>query len=154
MECSHRMIDQEQLMNALPELLQNGAEFPLVISGSSMYPFLKHGRDTVYLSKTKRRICVGDMILYRRHGGAPVLHRVVSVCDGELTLLGDRQTALESGVALDSVLAIVTAVRRKGRMIRQGHPIWFFFARVWPKMVRIRPKLIRIYAFVNGDKEI
>ena len=154
MEHKHRRIDWKEMVDVLPELLRSGAEFPLVISGNSMYPFLKEGRDTVYLSKVQDQIDIGDVILYCRCAQVPVLHRVIAVRDDGFVLLGDRQTGCETGVKPESVLAVASAVRRKGRLIGRNHPIWFFFARIWPKLIRFRPKLIRIYAFVNGDKGI
>lgn len=154
MECNHRILKPEQLMKVLPDLLEEGVSVPLVISGNSMYPFLKHGRDTVYLSKPERPIREGDMVLYRRRRGEPVLHRVVSVTEKGLTLLGDRQTGMEPGIRPDCVLAVVTAVRRKGRLIKPGYLVWFFFAKIWPKLLRFRPRLIQIYSFMTADKEI
>jgi hypothetical protein len=154
MERNHRMIDQAQLMQILPELLREGISVPLVITGNSMYPFLKHGRDTVYLSKLQDPVKTGDMILYQRRSGELILHRVVSVEENSFTLLGDRQVGREPGVSPDSVLAVVTAVRRNGKLLRPNHLIWWFFANVWPKILRFRPRMIRLYAFFAGDKEI
>ena len=121
MERNVKVLPPELLMDQLLELLEDAESVPLVISGSSMIPFLVHGRDTVYLSKVAHPLKKGDMILYRRDNGAYILHRIYRV-DGETyTLVGDAQTQLEPGVRQDQVLAVVNAVCRKGKILRSGN---------------------------------
>ena len=71
-----KTLEPEQLMEPLLELLEETEAAPLVISGSSMTPFLVHGRDTVFLSKPVFPLKRGDMVLYRRDTGAYILHQV------------------------------------------------------------------------------
>lgn len=149
MEHNHRALQPEELLEILPQLLAEDTAVPLVITGDSMYPFLKHGRDTVYLSALTRPVRPGDMIFYRRPFGRCVLHRVISVQDNSYCLLGDHQISREWGVSPDSVMAIVTAVRRKGKLIQPGHPIWFFFEKIWPRLILLRPYLIKLYTFFD-----
>lgn len=146
MEHKLRVVDPEVLMEQLPELLEAAESVPLVISGSSMTPFLVHGRDTVYLTKVKRPLKRGDMILYRRRNGAYVLHRICRVEGETYTLVGDAQTALEPGICPDQVLALITAVRRKGKLLRSGSFWWDFFEKVWLGLIPQRPKLLAVYS--------
>ena len=149
MEHKHKQLQWEDLPEVLSQLLSNGGTMPLLITGDSMYPFLKSERDTVYLSAITGPIRSGDMIFYRRQGGAWVLHRVVAIRDDSLCMLGDRQITPEWGVPVSSAAAIVTAVRRNGKMLRAGHPVWFFFAKIWPKLILLRPYLIKLYTMFN-----
>lgn len=135
----------EALMGPLLELVEQGETVPLVISGGSMTPFLVHRRDTVYLSKVSRELKKGDMILYRRGGGAYVLHRICAVREGTYDLVGDAQTLIEPGIRHDQVLALVTAVRRKGTLLQKGSFWWDFFERVWIRMIPLRPALMGLY---------
>lgn len=130
-----RMLAEESRIEALP----------LVISGSSMTPFLKHGRDTVYLSRLERQPKRGDMLLYRRDTGAYILHRVVRVEAGICTMVGDAQTMLEPGIRPDQIIAIVTAVDRKGKRQKPGCFWWEFFEKVWLKMIPLRPSIMALY---------
>lgn len=145
MEHKVRVVAPEVLMDQLPGLLDDVESVPLVISGSSMTPFLVHGRDMVYLAKVKRPLKRGDMILYRRRGGAYVLHRICRVEGETYTLVGDAQTALEPGICPDQVLALVTAVRRKGKLLRSGSFWWDFFEKVWLRVIPLRPKILAGY---------
>ena len=146
MNCNVRELDPQVLMPALLALLEETEMVPLVISGSSMTPFLVHGRDTVYLSKTTAPLKRGDMILYRRDSGAYILHRIFRAEGDTYTLVGDAQTLLEPGIRADQVLAVVTAVRRKGKLLKQGSFWWNFFGKVWIRMVPLRPAVRAVYS--------
>ena len=146
MNCNVRELDPQVLMPALLALLEETETVPLVISGSSMTPFLVHGRDTVYLSKVTAPLKRGDMILYRRDSGAYILHRIFRAEGDTYTLVGDVQTLLEPGIRADQVLAVVTAVRRKGKLLKQGSFWWDFFEKVWIRMVPLRPAARAVYS--------
>lgn len=137
--------EPEELMEPLLELVKEGEAVPLVISGSSMTPFLVHHRDTVYLSKVSRPLKKGDMILYRRRNGAYVLHRICAVREGTYDLVGDAQTLIEPGIRPEQVLALVTAVRRKGKLLQRSSFWWRFFENVWIRMIPLRPWIMGLY---------
>lgn len=153
MECKLRIADPEELMKPLLELVEQGETVPLVISGGSMTPFLIHRRDTVYLSGVSRVLKKGDMILYRRDGGSYVLHRICRVREGCYDLVGDAQTVIERGIRPDQVLAVVTAVRRKGKLMKKGSFWWTFFETVWIRMIPLRPVLMGLYGRRIRKKE-
>ncbi len=145
MEPKLNIVDPEVLMEPLLGLLEETQSVPLVISGGSMAPFLIHRRDTVYLSKVKRPLKKGDMILYRRDSGAYILHRICAVRERTFDLVGDAQAVIESGIRPDQVLALVTAVRRKGTLLQEGSFLWLFFETIWIRMIPLRPALMGLY---------
>lgn len=146
MERKVKVMEPERLMEPLLELLEETEAVPLVISGSSMTPFLVHGRDTVFLSRVCRPLKRGDMVLYRRDSGAYILHRVYRVEQDSFTMVGDAQTMLEPGIRPDQVKALVTAVRRKGKILRGGSFWWDFFETIWIRMVPLRPAVRTVYS--------
>lgn len=146
MESNVKIVSAEEWIPPLLELLEETDCVPLVISGNSMAPFLVHHRDTVYLSRIRRALKKGDMILYRRDCGKYVLHRIYRAESGTYTLVGDAQTRLEQGIRPDQVLALVTAVRRKGKLLQPGCFWWDFFQKVWIRLVPLRPRLVAIYS--------
>ena len=149
MEPKLKILPPEQLMPMLPQLLEDAAAIPLVISGNSMSPFLVHGRDTVFLSKLSAHPKRGDMLLYRRDNGAYVLHRVYRREGNTCTMVGDAQQGLEPGIRDDQIIAIVTAVRRKGKLLKKGSFWWWFFERFWLWALPCRPKLARLYTLIK-----
>ncbi len=145
MKSNIKILPPEELIPSLLELLEETDNVPLVISGSSMTPFLVHHRDTVYLSKIQRSLKRGDMILYRRTNGKYILHRIYRTEPNSFTLVGDAQTALERGISPDQVLAVVNAVHRKGKLLKPGSFWWEFFRRVWIRLVPFRPVILAVY---------
>ena len=150
MEHRVRVLPPEMLMEQLLGLLDTAEYVPLNISGSSMTPFLVHSRDTVYLSKVTRPLKKGDMILYRRDNGAYILHRICRVEPESYRLVGDAQILIEKDVRPDQVLALVTAVRRKGKLLQPGSFWWDFFEKVWIRMIPLRPAVVAVYSALTG----
>ena len=134
-------------MEPLLALLREVEAVPLVISGGSMTPFLVHGRDTVYLSKIERAPRKGDMVLYQRVNGAYVLHRVLKAENGLYTMLGDAQTRPEPGIHETQLRAVVSAVRRKEKLLQKGSFWWDFFEKIWIRMVPLRPAVRWVYSY-------
>lgn len=153
MEYNVRIIEPEALMSQLPDLLLEAESIPLVISGNSMAPFLKHGRDTVYFSRITQPPRRGDIILYRRHCGAYILHRIYRQCGNSYDLLGDGQLGIEPGIVPAQMLAIVNVVRRKGKLLRKGNLCWAFFAHVWPALLPLRRILFRIRSAIMARRK-
>lgn len=131
-------------MERILAVMETGTAAPLVISGNSMSPFLVHGRDTVYLTPPPDRLKTGDMIFYRRDSGSYVLHRICAVEGDTFCLVGDGQVEKEPGIRRDQVIALVTAVRRKGKLLKKGSFLWAFFENVWIRMIPLRPAALRI----------
>ena len=136
------------IMEPLLALLDEVEAVPLVISGGSMTPFLVHGRDTVYLSKITKPLKKGDMVLYQRNSGSYVLHRVFRADDDLFTMIGDAQTLLEHGIHKSQIRAIVTAVRRKDKLLQEGSFWWVFFEKIWIRMVPLRPAAKKVYSIL------
>lgn len=144
-----RVVDTAALLEEYRTLVQQVDMVPLVVSGSSMTPFLVHGRDTVYLSKVSRPLRRGDMVLYQRKSGAYILHRICRVRDGSFDIVGDAQTVIEHGVRREQIFAVVRAAKRKGRMQQPGCFWWTFFEKFWVRVIPLRPMLLRGYGALH-----
>lgn len=59
---------------------------------------------------------------------------------------------LEKGIRPDQILALVTAVRRKGKLLQPGSFWWDFFEKVWIRMIPLRPGAVAVYAAVTGAR--
>jgi len=121
-----------------------------VVSGSSMTPFLAPGRDVVYLSTVSGPLRRGDMVLYRRDNGRYVLHRILQVSADSYTMIGDAQSVPESGIRREQIQAVVSAVRRKGKLLQKSSFWWVFFERIWICLVPIRPMIIGAYNIIKN----
>ena len=50
----------------------------------------------------------------------------------------------------DQVLALVTAVRRKGKLLQPGSFWWNFFEKVWIRVIPLRPGIAAAYSALTG----
>lgn len=147
-----KKVDTFEYVSVLKELVEEGREVSMLISGSSMSPFLCHGRDQVYFKAPDRPLRVGDMVFFQRRSGQYVLHRICKVKDGSYYIVGDAQTAIEGPVSREQIFALVTRVRRKGRILAPGDFWWEFFARVWVRLIPLRPLLVRAYGLLQRKR--
>ena len=102
--------------------------------------------------KRKRRsdLTRGDVVFYQRPNGMYVLHRIVRTApDGTYVLCGDAQTVLEPGVRREQIFARVSAIRRKGKIIKPGSFFWFFFAQIWSRVIPFRQGILKLYAMIR-----
>lgn len=121
-------IPMEELYPILHQQLLRG-EARLPVTGISMTPTLRGGRDFVRLRQLERSPKRGDILLYRRDSGQYILHRVLR--SGEtLTCCGDRQFEKET-IRPDQVLAVVTAIGRKGRWTDVNAPLYRLYTTLW-----------------------
>lgn len=130
-ETKTRVIDADGLLRRLDACFAGGGVFPLTVTGTSMCPFLRPGRDQVTLAAPDRPLRRGDVALFLRPDGSPVLHRVVAADGRGLFFLGDGQLAPEGPVPRERVLAVAVAAQVNGRLQRPGCLRWEFFRRVW-----------------------
>ncbi len=142
-----RRLDTDAYVSALRDLVNEGKECRLLISGSSMAPFLVHERDSIIFSKPQRELQRGDMVFYQRETGQFVMHRILHVKPEGLYIVGDAQTEIEGPVNPKQVFAVVTKAQRKGKWIGPGDFWWWFFRTVWLRLVPVRKIILKLYPF-------
>ncbi len=142
-----RRLDTDAYVSALRDLVNEGKECRLLISGSSMAPFLVHERDSIIFSKPQRELQRGDMVFYQRETGQFVMHRILHVKPEGLYIVGDAQTEIEGPVNPSQVFAVVTRAQRKGKWIGPGDFWWWFFRTVWLRLVPVRKIILKLYPF-------
>lgn len=131
------------------EVIENtvnaGGSVPLVVTGNSMGPFLKDGRDTVWLKECTESDCKrGKILLFRRIDGKIVLHRVIKTgSDGVLTMNGDAQYWCED-IKKEQVLAAVSHIERNGRKRSCNSLTYRIKIEVWQTLKPYRPLIFRV----------
>lgn len=145
-----KVVDTYEYVSILKELTEQGKSVSMLIAGSSMSPFLIHERDYIYFEKPKRPLKKGDMVFYQRRSGQYVMHRICKVRkDGLYDIIGDNQMVIEPGISRDQIFALITKVKRKGKMLEPGDFWWEFFAKVWIRCIRLRPAISRAYGLLK-----
>ena len=143
----NKVVDTDAYVTVLKNLVEEGQEVSLRITGCSMTPFLGHGRDDIFFRRPERPLRRGDMVFYRRSSGQYVMHRICRVTEKGYDLVGDAQTRIEHGIRQEQIFALVTRVRRKGKLLGPGDFLWEFFARIWIRMIPLRPGVMKCYGF-------
>ena len=146
---SVRKVDTNTYLKAVREMLQEGNEVPLTITGNSMSPFMIHERDKILISSVNRPLKKGDMAFYQRVTGQYVMHRIRYIRQGEsgevYYFIGDAQTVTEGPIYREQIFGLITAVCRKGKWIKPGNFWWEFFEKVWIRIVPLRKFIEKIY---------
>ena len=144
-----RIVDIDAYMPVLRELLAQGQSVSLTVTGESMSPFLRHGRDQIRLAAVTAPPQRGDMVFFRRRNGQYIMHRVLRrMPDGNYAIIGDGQQQVEAPIAPEQIFAVVTQVCRKGTWIGPKAFWWRFFAGPWLTLLPLRPLLRRMARFI------
>ncbi len=134
-----------ELYPLILDTLSSGGSFKLTVTGTSMIPTLRGGRDSVVLSRAPEALAKYDLPLYRRRNGSFVLHRVVRVeADGSYTMCGDHQWRLEQGIRREQIVGLVTQLERKGRVISVHDRGYLRRVRFWVRVLPLRRVILRI----------
>ena len=150
-----RTVTPEEAAQSFPALLEEDLLVPLLVTGGSMVPFLRHRRDVVYIRGTRYQSPrVGDVILFCREGGhALVLHRVLRRDAGGLFQVGGDGLTWTETVELEQILGVVTRISRDGgkafpaRRLDQ-RALWG----LWWVLRPLRPQLLRWAAKVHKKR--
>ncbi|MBO4338329.1 MAG: S24/S26 family peptidase [Clostridia bacterium] len=117
MEENKKKVRLSQMLPLIEEKLSSGGEISIPVTGVSMNPTLKAGRDYVVLEKAPDKLKKYDIPLCRRDDGSFVLHRVVGEDENGYILLGDNQKDKEYGIRHDMIVGLTVAVERDGKRI-------------------------------------
>ena len=138
-------IDDSVILSEAVRLVNEGVEVTFSVNGRSMRPFIEGGRDSVVLVKPVdvKRL---DVVLARTDDGRHVVHRVLSVDGGRVTLMGDGNLCGRETCGMDGVLAKVTHVVRPGDRRRPLDSASMRLAvKMWVALLPFRRILLKLY---------
>lgn len=145
-----RQVDTQTYLPVLQSLLAEGNEVSLLLTGSSMTPFLADKRDTILIRRPQGAFRRGEMVFYRRRSGQYIMHRIHHIGSDGLYLVGDAQWEIEGPIAPEQVFGEIFSVIRKGTRVGPGDFWWEFFEHVWIHMIPLRRTVMRLYARLRG----
>lgn len=140
-------ISNAELMPGIVSLLNDGHTVTLPLHGNSMRPFLKDGRDKAVLKAVcpTEKLHNGDVVLAEIKTGVYVLHRIISIEQNRVILLGDGNITPEH-CQKDNIKAIATGFYRKRHTTpdyTSGHK-WKIYSWIWTRIVPLRRILLKI----------
>lgn len=138
----NKVLSPREALPRIRAILDAGGTCVVTVTGTSMVPLLRHGKDQVLLAPLTGPVRRGDIVFYTRPTGQCVLHRVVRVLpQGGAVFLGDAQTVREL-VSPGQFVGIVTRIRRSGREFPVTSLRWRLVSGIWMCLRPIRPALL------------
>lgn len=110
------------------------------ITGTSMLPLLKEGRDRVELEPCcQERLKKGDVVLYKKNDGTLVLHRIIKTENREFfTVLGDHQFKNAERVNKNQIIAVACGFFIKGRYVTEKTCRYRLYKKLWLSSLTVR----------------
>lgn len=133
------------LIPELVKIMDEGHTITITPKGVSMRPFLESKRDKAVLKKATNPQ-TGDVVLAEVAPRRYVLHRIIKISDGIVTLRGDGNIGVEKCRVKD-VKAVAVGFYRKGRetLDRTDGRKWKIYSWAWTKLFPIRRYLLGAY---------
>lgn len=143
-------IKADSLFPMIQEIVAQGQNVRVAVSGSSMYPFLRDGVDSVeFIQAAFSDLSRGDVVLIRRKDGPYIMHRVLKKGNDSFYMVGDAQQWVEGPLYPDQVIAKAHAVWRNNKRIPADRSLWRVLAECWLILLPWRGKILQVY---NGVK--
>lgn len=146
METEKRWISSEALFSAICEQLAEGRQAAFTVTGMSMWPFLRHGVDTVVLEKAApEQIQKGDIILVRVNPARYLLHRVTSCTADAVQTTGDGNCFRDGFFPRERIVARAVKLIRPDRTINCEDFCWKLAFWCWTALYPVRRPMMSLW---------
>ena len=139
-----KTVPNAELIPAIEKLIEEGQEVIFKPKGVSMLPFIRGGRDSVLLRKADG-LKVGDIALAEISEGRYVLHRIETIEDEMIVLMGDGNLVGRERCRKEDVIAIAVKIIKENKEIDCQSPRHMRRAEIWKKLLPVRRYLLAIY---------
>ena len=140
----------------IEKYINENGEYLTVPNGTSMYPMLRHRRDSVYLVKyDKKGLKKYDLPVYKRLDNSHVMHRCIGKNEDGYIMCGDNQWVKETHIKDEQIIAVVKGFYRDEKYIPVTNLWYKLYCRIWCISLRLRRyALIIIHKFNPNEKII
>ena len=144
-------MNNSEYFSIITDTINQGKEVKVIVSGSSMAPFLCQKRDYIILTRHDGYFYKGQMVFYKRDNGQYIMHRIHHIKNDALYIIGDGQFDIEGPVYKHQVIGVVNRAIRKGKEIDHSDMVWILFEKVWIRIIPIRKLLLKIYGSLKKE---
>jgi hypothetical protein len=109
-------LEKQQLQLIVKQLLEEGSQVRIKLTGISMFPVLKHGSFGIIQKKAISELKPGQIIAFEQDAKL-VLHRLHKIKDGRLTTRGDSMKHFDTPFAFESVLGGLVGTEINGKFL-------------------------------------
>ena len=114
----------------IEEVLEQKGIYVSTTAGVSMYPLLRHRKDTIVIHSAEGRLKKYDIPLYKR-GEDYVLHRIVQVKPDSYVICGVFCLKREYGITDEQIIGVLSGIVRGERTIDLQGWRYRLYSRVW-----------------------
>ena len=128
----------------IADLLDEGAQFKIVVRGYSMLPLLGFGRDTIILRRVDTHEDIsGRIAMFRGENRRIVVHHIIGINGGIVSLRGDGNLYQVEQCRREEIIAVLeSVVRQSGKEVSCTSRRWHRREQLWLST----PLWIRRYA--------
>lgn len=118
---------------SIEDIIEVGNLFKIVVTGYSMLPLLGRGRDTIVLRRIDSHEDIsGRIAMFRNDKGHIVVHRVIAIEGGVVTLRGDGNLYQVEQCPRTEIIALLESViRENGKELSCTSKQWQRRERMW-----------------------
>ena len=139
----------------IEKYIRENGEYITVPNGTSMYPMLRHRRDSVHLVRYDGKgLKKYDLPVYKRHDGSHVMHRCIGKNEDGYIMCGDNQWVHEYGIKEEQIIAVSKGFYRDERYISNSNVIYKLYCRLWCFSLRLRKLALRVIHKINPRAKI
>ena len=150
MKYTHHSMDGKDIVPIMENIIKNGGQCKLKVTGYSMTPILKHLRDSVILiSPEIRPIKKGESVFIQRDTGQYRLHRVYKIIDENSFIMnGDAQQWTEK-VENNQVIGVCKSIIRNNKEISCDNFLYKCIIKLWQFLMPVRHLIFKIYGVMK-----
>ncbi|MGN0334692.1 MAG: S24/S26 family peptidase [Lachnospiraceae bacterium] len=147
------ILPNEELFDAMEELLQENYQVAFTVTGNSMWPLLCHGRDSAVMEKcSPDTLRKGDIVLFHATKDQYLFHRITSLTPELFETTGDGNCFRDGYFRRDAVIARAVKVIRKENVFELTSFRWKALARIWMALYPVRGILIRGWKYIKRNR--
>lgn len=118
--------------------------------GVSMRPLIRQGKDLMIIEKRgPERIDRWEAVLFQRHHGQYVLHRILEVREDDYWIVGDNCVSGEY-VKDEQILGVLTGVVRGKKEVHTTDLGYRLYVTLWCKPYRVRMTVLKVVGVVKS----
>ena len=133
-----------ELFENIQQFLHDEYLASFTVTGNSMWPFLRHGKDHVVLEPcAEKTLKKGDIVLFMPEQGRYLLHRIVWVRESQFCTAGDGNCFRDGTFNQGCVVGRVATLVRKGKKISCTNWLYRVSSHIWMALFWVRPVLLK-----------
>ncbi|MFR9523482.1 MAG: S24/S26 family peptidase [Rikenellaceae bacterium] len=141
---AQKVVANNILFDQAAQFVATGKEVEVPTKGNSMFPFIVGGKDSLILTSSNS-LKVGDIVLAKINDTNYVVHRIISIENEKVTLMGDGNIAGREYCTPQQIFAKVKFIVHRNIKIDCNSNKQRRRAQLWRKLLPIRRYILGVW---------